>query len=141
MNLLKISHFPDFIQYFPDCSQRFPDFSLTKFFKVRKCERCGSLNPRLSILAIQFVVFINIEIFLLSSVSIFRNCIPWNSIKIFTDPPPWSFLLFLFFHWNSIKILTITWNFPVFIPSTSWNLQNSNPFEFFCTDFSGPFPQ
>ena len=32
MNLLKISRFPDF-------SQRFPDFSLTKFFKVRKCER------------------------------------------------------------------------------------------------------
>ena len=27
--------------------QRFPDFSLTKFFKVRKYERCGSLNPRL----------------------------------------------------------------------------------------------
>ena len=27
--------------------QSFPDFSLTKFFKVRKCERCGSLNPRL----------------------------------------------------------------------------------------------
>ena len=40
MSLLKISRFPDF-------SQRFPDFSLTKFFKVRKCERCGSLNPRL----------------------------------------------------------------------------------------------
>ena len=34
------SRFPDFIQYFPD-------FSLTKFFKVRKCERCGSLNPHL----------------------------------------------------------------------------------------------
>ena len=47
MNLLKISRFPDFIQFFPDFSQRFPDFSLTKFFKVRKCERCGSLNPRL----------------------------------------------------------------------------------------------
>ena len=29
-----------FIQYFPD-------FSLTKSFKVRKCERCGSLNPPL----------------------------------------------------------------------------------------------
>ena len=28
-------------------SQRFPDFLLTKFFKVRKCKRCGSLNPRL----------------------------------------------------------------------------------------------
>ena len=40
MNFLKISWFPDFIQYFPD-------FSLTKFFKVCKCERCGSLNPRL----------------------------------------------------------------------------------------------
>ena len=105
MNLLKISHFPDFIQYFLDCSQRFPDFSLTKFFKLRKCERCGSLNPRLSILAIQFVVFINIEIFLLSRVSIFRNCIPWNSIKIFTDPPPLEFstvsLLPLEFHQNS----------------------------------------
>ena len=36
MNLLKISRFPDFVQYSPD-------FSLTKFFKVRKCERCGSL--------------------------------------------------------------------------------------------------
>ena len=47
MNLLKISRFPDFIQYFPDLSQRFTDFSLAKFFKVRKCERCGSLNPRL----------------------------------------------------------------------------------------------
>ena len=34
------SRLPDFIQYFPD-------FSLTKFFKVRKCERCGSLNPHL----------------------------------------------------------------------------------------------
>ena len=41
------SKFPDFIQCFPDFSQRFPDFSLTKFFKVRKCERCGSLNLRL----------------------------------------------------------------------------------------------
>ena len=54
MNLLKISSFPDFIrclphfsQYFPDISQRFPDFSLTKFFKVRKGERYGSLNPRM----------------------------------------------------------------------------------------------
>ena len=47
MNLLKISRFPDFIQHLPDFSQRFPDFSLTKFFKVCKCERCGSLNPRL----------------------------------------------------------------------------------------------
>ena len=53
-NLPKISRFPDFIQYFSvfsqrclDFSQRFPDFSLTKFFKVRKCERCGSLNPRM----------------------------------------------------------------------------------------------
>ena len=43
----KISRFPDFIQYFPDFSQPSPDFSLTKFFKVRDCERCGSLNPRL----------------------------------------------------------------------------------------------
>ena len=34
------SRFSDFIQYFPD-------FSLTKFLKARKCERCGSLNPRL----------------------------------------------------------------------------------------------
>ena len=42
MNLFKISRFPDFIQYFPD-------FSLTKIFKVRKSERCGSLNPRLYI--------------------------------------------------------------------------------------------
>ena len=32
--------FPDFIQYFPD-------FSQTKFFKISKCERYGSLNPRL----------------------------------------------------------------------------------------------
>ena len=47
MNLLKIFRFPNFIQYFPDFSQRFPDFLLTKFFKVRKCEYCGSLNPRL----------------------------------------------------------------------------------------------
>ena len=39
--------FPRFSQRFPDFSQRFPDFSLTKFFKVRKCERCGSLNPYL----------------------------------------------------------------------------------------------
>ena len=45
INLLKISHFPDF-------SQRFPDFSLTKFFKVRKCGRCGSLNPRLTELSL-----------------------------------------------------------------------------------------
>ena len=52
MNLLKISRFLDFIQNFPDFSQRFPDFSLTKFFNVRKCERCGSLNPRLSMLNI-----------------------------------------------------------------------------------------
>ena len=36
-----------FYPMFPRFSQRFPDFSLTKFFKVRKCERCGSLNPRL----------------------------------------------------------------------------------------------
>ena len=28
-------------------NQYFPDFSQTKFFKVCKCERCGSLNPRL----------------------------------------------------------------------------------------------
>ena len=49
MNLLKIFRFPDFIQYFPDFLQRFPDFSQTKFFKVRKCERCGSLNPSLEI--------------------------------------------------------------------------------------------
>ena len=55
MNLLKISQFPDFIQCFPDFSQRFsdfsqrfPDFSITKYFKARKCERCGSLNPRLT---------------------------------------------------------------------------------------------
>ena len=48
MNLLKISRLPDFIQCFTDFSQRFPDFSLTKLFKVRKCERCGSLNPRLN---------------------------------------------------------------------------------------------
>ena len=47
MNILKISRFSDFIQCFPDFSQRFPDFSLIKFFEVRKCERCGSLNPRL----------------------------------------------------------------------------------------------
>ena len=40
MNLLKMSRFPDF-------SKRFPDFSQTEFLKVRKCERCGSLNPRL----------------------------------------------------------------------------------------------
>ena len=46
-NLPKISRFPDFIQYFSVFSQRCLDFSLTKFFKVRKCERCGSLNPRL----------------------------------------------------------------------------------------------
>ena len=45
MNLLKISRFPDFIQYFPDSPQHIPDFSPTKFFKVRKCDRCGSLNP------------------------------------------------------------------------------------------------
>ena len=38
--------FPWFSQCFPDFSQRFPDFSLTKLFKVRKCERCDSLNPR-----------------------------------------------------------------------------------------------
>ena len=49
MNLLKISRFPDFIQYLLDFSHRFPDFSLTKFFKVRNCERCDSLNPRLFI--------------------------------------------------------------------------------------------
>ena len=42
MSLLKISRFPDFIRRFPDFLQRFPDF-----FKVRKYERCGSLNPRL----------------------------------------------------------------------------------------------
>ena len=47
MNLFKIFRFPDFIQCLPDFSQRFPDFSLTTFFKVRKSERCGSLNPRL----------------------------------------------------------------------------------------------
>ena len=40
INLLKIFRFPDFIQCLPD-------FSLTKFFKVRKCERCGNLNQRL----------------------------------------------------------------------------------------------
>ena len=42
MNILKIPRFLDFIQCFPD-------FSLTKFFKVRKYERCGSLNPHLDI--------------------------------------------------------------------------------------------
>ena len=47
MNLFKISRFPHFIQCLSDFSQRFPDFSLSKFFKVRKCERCGSLNLRL----------------------------------------------------------------------------------------------
>ena len=57
MNLLKISQFPGFIQCFPDISQRFPDlfttfprkFTLSKFFKVRKWERCGSVNPHLNI--------------------------------------------------------------------------------------------
>ena len=48
MNLLKISRFypmfPRFFTTFPDFSQRFPDFSLTKFFKVRKCDLCGSLK-------------------------------------------------------------------------------------------------
>ena len=43
-----IKYFPDFLHYFPDFSQRFPDFSLTKF-SIRKCKRCGSLNPRLYI--------------------------------------------------------------------------------------------
>ena len=37
-----------FYPMLPRFSQRFPDFSLTKLFKVRKCERCSSLNPRLS---------------------------------------------------------------------------------------------
>ena len=32
---------------FPRFFTTFPRFSLTKFFKVCKCERCGSLNPRL----------------------------------------------------------------------------------------------
>ena len=36
-----------FYPIFPRFLQRLPDFSLTKFFKVRNCERCGSLNPRL----------------------------------------------------------------------------------------------
>ena len=49
MKLLKISRFPGFIQCFPDFSRRSPDFSLTKFFKVHKCKRCVSLNPRLYI--------------------------------------------------------------------------------------------
>ena len=40
MNLLIIFWFPDFIQCFPD-------FSQTKFFKVHKCERRSSLNPRM----------------------------------------------------------------------------------------------
>ena len=62
MNLFKISRFPIlsnvspifhnvssiFHNVSPIISQCFPDFSLTKFFKVRKCERCGILNPRLS---------------------------------------------------------------------------------------------
>ena len=43
------SKFPGFIQYLPDFLQHFPDFSQTKFFKVRKCERCGSLNPSLEL--------------------------------------------------------------------------------------------
>ena len=58
MNLLKISRFPDFIQCLPDFSQRFLDFSLKSFFKVRKCERCGSLNPRLTLVA-EFIAFTN----------------------------------------------------------------------------------
>ena len=36
-----------FYPIFPDFLQPSPDFSPTKIFKVRKCERCGSLNPRL----------------------------------------------------------------------------------------------
>ena len=43
----QIFRFPDFIQCLPDFLQRYPDFSLKKFFKVCKCERCGSLNPLL----------------------------------------------------------------------------------------------
>ena len=58
MNLLKISRFPDFIQYFPDFSQRFPDFLPTKFFEVHKCERCGSLNPRLGFIPNHIQIYI-----------------------------------------------------------------------------------
>ena len=45
----KKMNLPDFIQCLPDFSPRFLDFSLKSFFKVRKCERCGSLNPRLTL--------------------------------------------------------------------------------------------
>ena len=50
MNLLTISRFPDFIQCFPDFSQRFPESALlVNLSRFRKCERCGSLNPRLKV--------------------------------------------------------------------------------------------
>ena len=60
MNLLKISRFPDFIQCLPD-------FSLRKLFKVRRCERCGSLNPCLNYCTI-FTSFHRIN-FILTSFS------------------------------------------------------------------------
>ena len=40
-----------FYLIFPDFFTTFPwFFTNSKFFKVRKCERCGSLNPRLTLL-------------------------------------------------------------------------------------------
>ena len=48
----KLPGFPIIHNISPTFSQRFPDFSLTKFFKVRKCKRCGSLNPRLFMIVV-----------------------------------------------------------------------------------------
>ena len=45
MNLLKISRFyPIFPRFFTTFPRK---CTFSKFFKVRKCERCGSLNPLL----------------------------------------------------------------------------------------------
>ena len=79
MNLLKISRFPDFIQYFPDFSQCFPNFLLTKFFKVLKCKRCGSLNPRLSSkLGFSIVILLNLKKLVLNGMIICYLFFYWN---------------------------------------------------------------
>ena len=109
MNLFKISWFPDFIQYFPDFSQRFPDFSLTKFFKVRKCERCGSLNPRLDF---QSVIFFWDTLYmlchLLSTIIFLKTVKPLIQMMVYTFN---VFLINLYKRWNvQFYVLYLTIN-------------------------------
>ena len=68
----KFPGFPVLSNIFPIFPQRFPDFSLTKFFKVHKCERCGSLNPCLIPLFKNSKFFISNKIWNICVIHIFH---------------------------------------------------------------------